>query len=436
MQKQLSRIFALVLGIPLLLAILAACGSGTTGTGSGGATSSGPTTIKVATELPVSGADGTLGKSTENGAHLAVDQANANHTIPNVTLQFVPNDDVGTSGVHDPTKGAANVTSLAGDYLVAGVIGPFNSSVAKAELPITNQAPIAQISPSNTNDCLTQSSAQVGCDGANNLLPALRPTGKVTYFRVCTTDSRQGVADADFLYNTQHYKKAFVVDDTETYGVGLAKYFIPEWQKLGGTVIDHKGIKSTNSYVNLLTTIAVTKPDVIFFAGNFSTGGTLMRTQMLQVPQLVNTPFAGGDGIDDSTFAKAVGGKGGPVFASIASVDVSLVPAAKDFVTKFTTTYGPLGPYSASAYDAMNILIQGIKSALAKGAAVPKSSSDAAGGKTFRQAVIDAIQGITYSGVIGTTTFDANGDTSNKAFTIQQVDPTGAWKTLTVQKVP
>src|SRR6266571_9142909 len=93
----------------------------------------GSTIVKIATDLPVSGADTSSGKPAENGAHLAVDQANANHTVPNVTFQFVPKDDVGPSGVHDPAIGAQNVTALAGDARVVGVVGPLNSNVAKAE---------------------------------------------------------------------------------------------------------------------------------------------------------------------------------------------------------------------------------------------------------------------------------------------------------------
>src|SRR6266571_3282231 len=134
MKKSWSRIFALTMGIPLLLALLAACGSGTTGGGSSTTPAvTGSTTIKVATDLPTSGKDATSGKPAENGAHLAVDQANANHTVPNVTFQFVPKDDVGPSGVHDPAIGAQNVTALAGDARVVGVVGPLNSNVAKAE---------------------------------------------------------------------------------------------------------------------------------------------------------------------------------------------------------------------------------------------------------------------------------------------------------------
>ncbi len=121
MRKGWSRIFALALGIPLLLAFLVACGgTGTTGT----TPTTANTLIKVATELPTSGGDVDIGTSTRNGAQLAVDQANANHTIPNVTLQFVAKDDVGPSGTHDGPTGAANVQALLGDPQVAGIVGP------------------------------------------------------------------------------------------------------------------------------------------------------------------------------------------------------------------------------------------------------------------------------------------------------------------------
>src|SRR5437588_10782329 len=99
MRRSWSRIFALTMGIPLLLAILAACGAGTSGTGSSTPTT-GSTTIKIASDLPVSGKDASSGKPAENGAHLAVDQANAKHVIPGYTLVFDPKDDVGPSLIH------------------------------------------------------------------------------------------------------------------------------------------------------------------------------------------------------------------------------------------------------------------------------------------------------------------------------------------------
>jgi branched-chain amino acid transport system substrate-binding protein len=428
MNKSWSRIFALTMGIPLLLAILAACGSGTTsGSSSTTPTATGSTTIKVATDFPTSGKEATSGKPAENGAALAVNQANTNHTIQGYTLVFVPKDDVGPSGIHDPTVGAANVTALISDALVAGIVGPFNSNVAKAEMPIANQAPIAQISPANTNTCLTQNTAASGCTGANNLIPTLRPTGKVNYFRIATTDSHQGPAGADYLYKTKGYKTVYVIDDAETYGIGIANSFSQEWTTIGGTVLGRSSEPgTTTSYVSLLTQIATKSPDVIYFGGLNSTGGDLIRQQMLQVPGLQNTPLGGGDGIVTSDFASAVPtGKGGPAFGTVATTDVANAPGGQAFIQQYNAIYGAanFGAYSAAAYDSMNILIQSIKAALANGAHTPQNSSDTAGAATFRAAVIAAIQGIAFTGVLGQQSFDMNGDTTNKVITIYQVGP-------------
>ncbi len=426
MRRNWTRIFALVMGMSLLLMILAACGAGTTTGGGGGSTATtGSTTIKIATELPVSGKDESSGKPAENGAHLAVDDANKNHTIPGYTLVFVPKDDVGPAGIHDPAVGAQNVRALIGDALVAGIVGPFNSSVAKAEMPITNQAPLAQISPANTNPCLTKEGAAVGCTGANDLVPTLRPTGKVNYFRIATTDDHQGPANADYLYKTLSLKKVYVIDDAETYGIGIADSFSKEWQSLGGTVLGRSSEPATTtSYVSLLTQVATKNPDVIYFGGLDSTGGILIRQQMQQVPALKNLPFAGGDGIVTSTFSKTIGlTGGGPIYGTVATIDEAQVSSAQSFLTEYNSVYGAanLGAYSAAGFDCANILIQAIKTALANGVHTPRDSSDAAGAKAFRAAIIAAIQGISFSGVLGNQAFDQNGDTTNRVITIYKV---------------
>jgi len=430
MRRNLTRIFALVMGFSLLLALLAACGAGTT-TGTT-TTTAGSTTIKIATELPTTGKDVTNGKPTENGAHLAVDDANKNHAIPGYTLVFDPKDDVGPSGVNDPAVGAQNVRALIGDALVAGYVGPFNSAVAKAEMPITNQAPLGNISPANTNPCLTKEGAASGCTGATDLVPTLRPTGKVSYFRIATTDDHQGPAGADYLYKTLGLKKVYVIDDTTTYGVGIADAFSKEWQTIGGTVLGRSSEpNTTTSYVSLLTQIASKHPDVIYFGGLNSTGGNLIRQQMLQVPGLEKTPIGGGDGVVTSDYASIIPfDKGGPAYGTVATIDAAQVPSAQAFISEYNSVYGAtnFGAYSAAGYDCANILIQAIKTALANGAHTPRDSSDAAGAKVFRAAVIAAIQGISFDGVLGHQAFDQNGDTTSKVITIYKVGANPAGK--------
>src|SRR5207244_7197854 len=96
-------------------------------------------------------------------------------------------------------------------------------------------------------------------------------------------------------------------DDAETYGICIANTFVGEWKKLGGTVLGHSSEPgTTTSFVSLLTQVASMHPDAIYFGGVDSTGGTLIRQQMRQVPRLANLPYGGGDGNVTPPFASPI----------------------------------------------------------------------------------------------------------------------------------
>jgi branched-chain amino acid transport system substrate-binding protein len=409
-----------------MLLLFAACGpqaGGNTGSPSG----SGSKIIKIGSDFPVSGLDTANGKPAQNGVQLAIKQANDKKMLGDYTLQFVPKDDVGPNGSYSPDVGKKNVTDLIGDALIAGIVGPFNSSVAEAEMPVTNQAPITLIAPSTTNQCLTRSGPEIGCTGADDKVSRLRPTGKVTFFRVAATDDLQGLAMAKFLMG-KGYKKAYVIDDTSTYGKGLADVFAREWTKAGGQLVGNRESKQpSNDYGSTVANIKQANPDVIFFGGTDSKGGTQLRRQVLNDPATRNIPFAGGDGLQNYAFASTIGAKGGPTFASQAKVNETVLPSAKQFIEDYNKEFGEAeyGSYSAAAYDCAMIVIQAIKRALDGGAVTPKDSNDTDGAKKFRQAVIDAMTKTNYDGVTGHHSFDQNGDTSNKVISIWQIKESG-----------
>jgi len=134
----------------------------------------------------VSGADASIGIPTQNGVVLAVEEANKNGFAGGKFKLDTSLLDDAVQGKHDPAAGAQNVKTFIADSSVLAMIGPFNSNVAKSEIPLTNDAGLVQISPSNTNDGLT-----IG-DDAKKLRTAHPDTN--TYFRVCTRDSKQGLA--------------------------------------------------------------------------------------------------------------------------------------------------------------------------------------------------------------------------------------------------
>ena len=439
MTRRSTRFLALAVHLILLIGLLTACSSGTPTGKTTHNDSSSATFIKIAADLPVNGADSSSSQAIENGTRMAIDQANASQLLPGYTFVFDLQNDADVSGHANPAIGAENVTTLINDAEVAGIIGPFNSAVAQDELSITNAAPLVQIGPTSTNICLTQNTIDTGCIGPDNLLPKLRPTNKVTYFRVAAPNSDQGSVGADYAYQTLKYKTAFVIDDSTLDGMGLANAFATEYKIDGGTILGQDSMAATTDYARELTQIAHLRPAVVYFGGGNETSALAMRKLMVNTPGLEQTPLMGGDSLNTSAFVAAPGAmSGGPVYSTVAVADASKNPAATSFTAQYKTSYGPLGAYSASSYDSTEILLNAIKAVIQAGTKVPANSNDADTARVFRQAVIDQIALTVYSGITGEQSFDANGDTTNKTITIYQLTTASgspAWKYVT-KKTP
>jgi branched-chain amino acid transport system substrate-binding protein len=389
-----------------LAASLSACTSSSSSSSSS-STSSGASggTIKIGVDLPVSGADASIGIPTQNGAVLAVEEANQKGFAGGKFKLDTSLLDDAVQGKHDPAAGAQNVKTFISDSAVLAMVGPFNSNVAKSEIPLTNDAGLAQISPSNTNDGLT-----IGEDAKK--LRTAHPDVN-TYFRVCTRDTKQGAALAQVAADRLKLKKVFVIDDNETYGKGLADVFDSSFRQLGGTVLGHEHITANQvDFKALLTKIKAQGPDAVFFGGNTSTGGGLIRRQMSDVG-LGKTPFLGGDGISDDEFEKQAGDSANGAYMTVASPDATKLPSAKTFVEAYKARFkADVGPYSANAYTAAKIEI----------AAVEKAIADAGGKMPTRGDVLKYIAATKeFDSPIGKVGFDSNGDTTSPVLSLLNV---------------
>jgi branched-chain amino acid transport system substrate-binding protein len=145
---------------------------------------------------------------------------------------------------------------------------------------------------------------------------------------------------------------------------------------------------------------------------------------------LGSVDFLGGDGIQDTQFFTEAGTAGDGAYSTVAAPNPADLSSATAFVSAYKAKFGSApGAYSANAYDAMNIIIQAIKGAIqSNGGKLPTSPS------AFREAVRANVASIHYSGAIGTTSFDSNGDTTNKLLTLWKGSG-GKWtyvSTLTV----
>src|SRR5207245_515550 len=167
-------------------------------------------------------------------------QSNAKNEITGYTLDINVQDDA-VNGAHDPQQGATNMHTLVADTSVAGVVGPFNSSVAQSEIPISNAGGLLQCSPANTNTGLTYPPDALQYRPNN-------PT-KINYIRLAAPDSIQGPAGADYVFNDLKAKTVYILDDTETFGVGVGDSFAAESKKDGDTVTHRDSApNSTTAY--------------------------------------------------------------------------------------------------------------------------------------------------------------------------------------------
>lgn len=395
-----------------IIAAIPAPGAGPLSTCSGGVT--------VASDLPTSGGDASIGGGTEKGVQLAISEARAGHLLGNCDLEYTAMDDASVAaGKHDPAQGARNIQQLAANPAVLGVVGPFNSGVAVAELAISNAAGLAQISPSNTDPGLTIP----GSDPAIDTL-TLRPSGRVTYYRVIANDVDQAQVMAEFADTTQKLHRVYVIDDRDTYGTDLANYFDQSFTKLGGTIVKRTGLPAnTRDFRPALTEARSLGADAVFFGGVASDGSGLISAQMKEVG--LKATFLSGDGsVDPQYFIDGglSGDNGNNTAYATSAPDATSLPSARAFNAVYTRTFSqqPVS-YSAYGYDCMNILLDAIRQVI-----LANGGTLIADPVRFRAAVVTQIGKEDWRGAIGETRFNALGDTSNRAFTIYQATG-GSW---------
>ncbi|HEY0443456.1 MAG TPA: branched-chain amino acid ABC transporter substrate-binding protein [Candidatus Limnocylindrales bacterium] len=404
--------------------VFSACSTGTTAPssstagGSGAApASAGDTskgTVNIALELPQQGSELAASEPIINAVKLAVKEAGGaaggyKIEIPN-SVVF----DDAKDGVHDPQTGAQNMGNIVTQQSVIAAIGPVNSSVAKVQIPISNEAGLLQCSPANTNEGLTKPEF-----GALNIRKT-NPT-KINYIRVVTTDDNQGPGAAKYILETLKKKNVYIIDSTDTFGKGIADNFQKYLLANGGTVAARDGApKGTGDYSALMTAAAAKKPEAIYFGGVTADGGARILKAAVAAG-MADIPFFGPDGIYDGSaatqdsFLNLAGDDAKNAFATAAAIGD--FPGRADFAAKYKAEYGkdPTG-YGATGYACAQVVIDALKRAGAQGATDMKDLRE-----KVRAAAVDT--SVSYNTIIGNFKFDANGDTSQKIISFYGYDP-------------
>jgi branched-chain amino acid transport system substrate-binding protein len=382
--------------------------------GASGGTSKGA--VKFAIELPLQGSEKAASDPIINGVKLALKQAG--NAAGGYTIEL-PNSaifDDALNGAHDAQTGANNMSKIVADESIVAVIGPLNSSVALAQIPISNAGGLPQCSPANTNPDLTKG------DAAKKIR-----TKPNNYIRVVTTDDVQGPAAAQYIYDTLGKKSVYIIDDTETFGKGVADAFEADFKKRGGTVTKRDAApKTTQDYVSIMTAAKSGNPEAIYFGGVTATGGARILLAAAQVG-MGEIPYVGPDGINDGSgatkdsFLNLAGDAAKNSYSTLAGIGTF---AGKDkFDADYKAEFGiDATGYAAQGFACAQILID----ALGRAAATNPSGMTALR-EALRVAMTDTAH--TYKTVQGDITFNADGDTSQRIVSIYSYDATAKdWK--------
>jgi branched-chain amino acid transport system substrate-binding protein len=385
--------------LAIVALVAAACGSSSS--------TQGPQVVKIGVELPLSGGEAPNGGPTLNGIQLAINQIQ----VPGYTVQLNTQDDA-VNGVNNPDQGAKNIGTLVSDSQVFAVVGPFNSAVAKAEIPVSNEAGLIQCSPANTNSTLTLGDAAKALRQAH--------PDQIAYVRVVANDDFQGLADATIAYKDLSKRSMYIVDDQTTYGKYLADVVQAQFTKMGGKVVKRDGAgANVSDYTSLLTAAKALSPDVVFYGGVTSTGGGVLRKQMV-ANGMGDLPFVGGDGISDGAASVAssflnIAGDQGDQNTWMTTAGAHDIPDRATLAAAYQAAFGKeLGAYSAAAYACTQVYLEALKAVGPDRAKV-------------RAYVTDTTH--TFKTVLGDIGFDANGDINQHIISYYQFDPTTKdWK--------
>ncbi len=330
--------------------------------------------------------------------------------VGNFTIKYTSLDDssAANNGDWDGTVETSNANTAANDPDAMVYIGTYNSGAAKLSIPILNAACLIMLSPANSYPGLTHAVEGVTAQGEPD---SYYPGGYRNYARVINTDDNQGGASSEWALSLG-FKKAYVVDDGQTYGQGIGRAWALHFGKIGGTVVSANG--SSESYDPKATDFAALAQKVkdsgadVMFVGAITGQGTpkLWKDIKAAVP---NIQMFGPDGVNEKSWYDGTGAAGNGTYLTFGGVDITqLQGTGKQWATDYESAHNGTQPpfYATYAKAAAQVTL----------AALTKAATN------DRLAVLQAVMGTSaLDTVVGAMAFDANGDAKGGVISSYQV---------------
>lgn len=223
--------------------------------------------VRLGLYLPMTGGAAAMGQMVWEGVQTA------HRMQPRILGQEVRLFLVDTKS--DKIEAANAVSRLIEKERVAAIIGEVISSDTLAGVPIAERAQIPNISPTATNPLVTQNRKYA--------------------FRACFVDDLQGQVAARFAREHLKAKRAAVlIDQAQDYCVGLANFFMREFQKRGGEIVSVSYIQTGDQdFTAQISAFRTANPDLLY-APNYYAENALLAKQMQALG--VKVPILTGDG--------------------------------------------------------------------------------------------------------------------------------------------
>ena len=300
-------------------------------------------TVRIAHAGPTSGGIAHIGKDTENGVRLAIDDLNKQSLViggKKINFELAAEDDAG-----DPRQATVVAQKLC-DSKVAGVVGHLQSGTTIPASTVYNRCGLPHITAAATN-------------------PDVTKPGYPTTFRLIANDNALGAALALFAHDALKIKTVAVIDDRTAYGQGLANVFKATAKQKGLQIVaDEFTTDRATDFMAILTAIKGKKPDAIFFGGLDAQAGPMLR-QMEQLG-LADVKFFGGDAMCTEKLAE-LSSKAGTlknVTCATGGASVQKMQGGAEWKKKYDARFpGQFQIYSPYAYDATFVLVDAMKRA-------------------------------------------------------------------------
>jgi len=341
-----------------LAAALAGCGG----------TSSPPITFQhpltVYSDLPLSGPQGQLMTSIENGELLALDQAHAHRRALDVGLEFLSDAPQGSGWTPSTTQSEARFAAQDADAIA--YIGDFDSGATAISLSVTNPVDILQVSPS---------SPYVGLTNANPIDDKGEPGshylgGTRTFARLVPTDVQEARATVRFMRYMNVASLYTITDDApyvSPFDSAIAPLTALDAPGAGITVVGSSQINSNSSaqpasYASLVATIAGSHADAVIVGAAADPGTEALWQELAQEDPGVKL-FAPST-LATGPFLAALGEASEATFVTSPILPLDQYPQrSRKVLAAYRRQFGRPTAYSLYGYEAMSSVLAAIRRA-------------------------------------------------------------------------